>query len=100
MDHALGTAEAGPAALRRLPAVLDQLGQASGGRVAPVVAVGQLGTDALSGSGVRLGVRVRLGVGVGVGVAVGVGLGVGRVVVGIACKSISFMTVSGDCRFL
>ena len=48
-DHALSTAEAGPAAVLRLPAVLDQLGQASGGRVAPVVAVWQLGTDALQG---------------------------------------------------
>eukprot|EP00964_Phaeocystis_antarctica_P049434 scaffold28670_cov66-Phaeocystis_antarctica.AAC.1 len=48
-DHALGTAEGGPAVPLRLPAVLDELGQAGGGRVMPVVAVWQLGTDALQG---------------------------------------------------
>ena len=48
-DHALGTAEAGPALVLCLPTVLDQLGQAGGGRVPPVAAVGQLRTDALSG---------------------------------------------------
>ena len=47
-DHALGTAEAGPALVLCLPTVLDQLGQAGGGRVPPVAAVGQLRTDALS----------------------------------------------------
>ena len=48
-DHALVTAEGGPALVLCLPAVLNELGQAGGGRVPPVAAVEQLGTDALSG---------------------------------------------------
>ena len=62
-----------------LPAVLDQLGQASGGRVAPVAAVRQLGTDALSGLGVGIvaggGFRGRVKKGLRIGQRVGVEAG-------------------------
>ena len=46
------------------------------------------------GVGVKKGLRIGRGVGVGAGTANKIRGGVG-----VACISISFMTVSGDCKF-